>query len=166
MAIKDVTAGFERNVSDNISEYLRTTKSAIDNIIGDFKKTGASEFWEDIGFVGMSAAEKTQLKVNLNGYCESIQNIIQGFEANAKLDEVIKGDVVSEAMHTYLQSIKDLLKAYVAIMKQEINEIDEAYNNFVEKTQGSIATDVGAMAKDISSKANDIIEASSHISLE
>lgn len=55
----------------------------------------------------------------------------------------------------FIAAIKELLTAYVSTMKQEIEEADEAYQNFMQSGQ-SVAQDVNSAASEIRSNASSI----------
>lgn len=154
MSVQSVVGNFTKTVQDTISNTLHNTKGAIENIIGTVN-AHASSFW-DGGFVGMSYEEKEAFKEHLGKYVDDVQSIIDGFDANATISMAIKGKDIEPAVHDYLNSMKQLLKAYVSTVKQEIAEIDEAYENFVGQAQRSISSDVETMSSDIKNQAEKV----------
>lgn len=164
MSVKSVVGNFTQDVGDRISGFLHSTGTQIENITGALG-TSIPHFW-DGGFVGMSEAGKTELKTNLANYCKSVQDTMSKFDAYGAVSSAIKGTKVDEALHQYLASMKTLLDAYVSTMKQEIAELDEAYENFVGVTQTSIAKDVEGMSKDVASTAKNILDETDKIKLD
>ena len=164
MSVKSVVGNLEHGINDSISTALRSAKQLVDQAVGDLANR-AVHIW-DGGFIGMSYDGVGNLKASLKKYCETIQEQIDKFNANAEIDKAIKGTVIEYAMHQYLDSVKDLLKAYVSTLKQEIAELDEAYANFVVTTQASISRDVEAVASDITKEAQEITNESGNIKLD
>jgi hypothetical protein len=164
MSVKSVVGNLSRNVGDKISSYHSIGQSIIEKTLSHLG-TRASNIW-DGGFVGMSASGVEDLKKNMDKYCNDVQDIVKYFDANAVISEAIKGTEIEAAIHQYLNSIKELLMAYVGTMRQEIAEINEAYENFVVTTQGNISKDVEGVASDITSEAEKITGEAGNIKLD
>ena len=152
MSIRSTVGNITHSVKDTLSSTLTTAKTQIENIVGN-TTTSLSNIWSG-GFTGMSETGIADLKTQLTSYCKEIQDLIDGFDQTGDITSALKGDA-QEAASDFIAAIKTLLQAYVSTMKQEIDEADEAYNNFVASGK-SIATDVKDAATDIRSNASSI----------
>lgn len=152
MSIRSTIGNITRNVQDTLSTTLTTAKTQIENIVGS-TTTSLSNIWSG-GFTGMSETGIAELKTQLTNYCQEIQDIIEGFDQTGDITSALKGEVQTSA-YDFIAAIKTLLEAYVSTMKQEIEEADEAYQNFLTSSQ-SIAQDVNDAASDIRSNASSI----------
>ena len=150
--IRSAVGNIGHNIMDNLSSVLTTAKTQIENIIGG-ATTSLTNVW-DGGFVGMSASGKDELKNNLENYCNRIQAIIDGFNHEGDISSAFKGDI-EVAAKDFVAAIKELLQAYVSTMRQEISELEDAYNSFIAASSG-VAQDVHDAAQDIRSNADSI----------
>lgn len=150
--IRSSIGNIGHNVMDSLSSVLTTSKTQIENIVGG-ATTSLSNVWSG-GFTGMSETGVAELKTQLTTYCENIQALIDGFDQTGDITSALKGEV-QNAAYDFIAAIKTLLQAYVSTMKQEIDEVEEAYQNFVNSGR-SIAQDVQAAASDIRSNASSI----------
>lgn len=152
MNIRSTSGNILHNVQDNLSSALISGKTAIENIVGT-ATTSLSNIWGG-GFTGMSKEGIEELKTSLNKYCQEIEELIGGFDQNGDITMALQGDTQTAA-YDFIDAIKQLLQAYVSTMRQEIDEADEAYNNFAMSSQ-SISQDVESAAQDIRSNASQI----------
>ena len=154
MSVQSVVGNITHDIGDGADIVLNQVRGRVEALIGSIG-TGIGSIW-DGGFVGMSLDGKEEFKTQLGKYITDVQAIIQNFNANAQIDTAIKGTQIEPAVHNYLDSMKRLLEAYVSMLKQALFEIDEAYENFVVKTQGSISSDVEQMSSDIKQQAEQV----------
>ena len=152
MSIRSALGNISHNVNDVLSTVLSTSKIQVENIIGT--STTSLSNVSSGGFTGMSESGLAELKTHLTSYCEEVQGIIGEFDQTGDITSALKGEAQTAA-YDFIASIKELLQAYVSTMKQEIEEIDEAYNNFINASQ-SIATDTRNDADEIRSNASSI----------
>ena len=152
MAIKSTLGNMSYSVQDTLSSILTTTKTQIGNIVGSVS-TSLSNIWQG-GFTGMSESGFAELKTQLSNYCNDVQGLIDGFDQTGDITSALKGDVQTAA-YEFIGAIKELLKAYVSRMRQEISEADEAYANFLQSSQ-SISQDVQSAAQEIRTNASQI----------
>lgn len=152
MSIKSTIGNITHSVGDNLSSVLNTARTQIENIVGTATTT-LSNVWSG-GFTGMSESGISELKTQLSNYCEEVQGLIDSFDQTGDITSALKGEVQTAA-YDFIAAIKTLLQAYVSTMRQEIDEVEEAYQNFMKSGQ-SIATDVQSAASDIRSNANSI----------
>ena len=159
---------FEHSTSDLISQTLIKEKSAIEEIcygIAGRIKYGDADFWRG-GFIGMSEAGKEELKSAIRTYIENIQEAISIFDTHYSIKEGIKGTAINEALDDFIRSVKMLLQSYVDLLKQELGEINDAYDNFVTKTQGVIKEDIGQMSGYITDNANRIMDEAKNLDMK
>lgn len=152
MNVRSTIGNIMHNVQNNLASSLIASKIQNENIVGS-TITSLSNLWSG-GFTGMSESGIAELRTQLANYCEEVQAIIEGFDQTGDITAALKGDVQTAA-YDFIAAIKTLLQAYVSTMKQEIQEVDEAYQNFIISGQ-SIAQDVNEAASDIRSNANSI----------
>lgn len=152
MSIRSTVGNLTHSVQDTLSTALNTAKTQLENIVGSTTTT-LSNVWSG-GFVGMSEAGFEDLKTQLTNYCQDIQDIITGFDEKGNIEVALKGELQTAAAD-FIAAIKELLTAYVSTMKQEIEEADEAYQNFMQSGQ-SVAQDVNSAASEIRSNASSI----------
>lgn len=152
MSIRSTVGNIQHNVGDIISGAHNTARTQLSNIVGS-AQTALTNVWSG-GFTGMSDTGIAELKTQLTNYCQEVQDIISGFDQTGDITSALKGEP-QDAAYEFIEAIKELLQAYVSTMKQEIDEMDEAYNNFVQSGT-SIASDVRSHANDIRTDANSI----------
>lgn len=152
MSIRSTVGNIAHNVQDRLASVLSSERTKIENIVGT-TTTSLSNIWSG-GFTGMSETGIADLKTNLTNYCQKIEDLIGEFDQTGDITSALKGDVQTAA-YDFIAAIKTLLQAYVSTMRQEIDEVDEAYRNFVASGQ-SISQDVNAAADDIRSSASSI----------
>lgn len=149
MSIQSVVGNIQHKVGETIDSTLGTARTTWENIVGGVT-TGFTNLWSG-GFVGMSEGEIGNLKTALQTYCDEIQGIIDGFDQRGDITDAYKGEI-QNAAYEFIAAVKELLKAYVAQMKKELSEIDEAYANFQASSQ-SVAQNVTSDAEQIRSNA-------------
>ncbi len=150
--IRSTVGNITHNVQDTISSVLNTASIKMENIVGTVQ-TGLTNMFSG-GFIGMSADGMAELTNILRNYCEEVQGIISGFDQTGDITSALKGDV-QDAAYDFIAAIKQLLEAYVSRMLQEIDEANQAYENFMKSGQ-SISQDVQTAAQDIRSNADEI----------
>lgn len=152
MSIRSTVGNFSHNVSDNISTALNTAKTQFSNIVGT-AKTGLSSVWAG-GFVGMSDSGFSELDTAITNYIAEVQDIINGFDETGDISSAFQGEL-QEAAYDFIEASKETLTAYVSFLKQDQEEMKEAYENF-KLAASSVASDVRANAESIRSNANSI----------
>ena len=147
--IRSTTGNITHNAPDNMASNLSNSKQFVESVIG---KIGMqfTQLWSG-GFRGMSEQGIAELKTQITKYCESVQDVINSFDQTGDITSALKGEVQTAA-YDFIAAIKELLQAYVSTMRQEIQEVQEAYDNFV-KAGSSIASDVRSNADDVRSDA-------------
>lgn len=106
------------------------------------------------GFAGINEEGINTLNSNLDGYCQEIQDIINGFDETGDITSALKGRI-QEAAQEFIKAIKDLLTAYVSTIKKEQDEALDAYRRYSEQTE-ELSTKVEADADDIRAQAQQI----------
>src|SRR5574344_77442 len=123
--IRDTVGQLSRSFHDIISEALGKGNTIVNNTVGTVN-TGFSNIWAG-GFTGMSKSGMEELKTSLTTYVKEVQEIIDGFDQTGDITSALKGDVQTAA-YDFIAAIKELLKAYVSLLRQEIEQADKAYN--------------------------------------
>ena len=106
MAINDSTTSFGSYKYEDIASKLSSTNSVVSTAIGDLLGEGDSLFSlaENLyegGFAGMSSSGKDDLKNHIISYVNELQDIIDGYDANADLTAGLQ----KEAKHNKLLQI-------------------------------------------------------------
>ncbi len=162
MSIRSVTNNTISTVGDSIATLVTNAKSAISNIVGT-ATTGIGNLYSG-GFVGMSREGIEQLNTAVENYCQTIEEAIKEFNDEASRADAYAGEI-SDAVHAYVEGMKEILSAYVSTMRKDQEEAAKAFNEFHSQEQ-SIAQDVSSDAADIKSNAESIRVESSKIALE
>lgn len=152
MSVQSSISTFTYSVEDKISVALRTGKNTILNAVGTLTTKAGSLF--NGGFVGMSDSGFESLKNAIKKYCEDLQTTINGYNSDADITGALKGDT-QVAAQEFIEAIKGLLDAYISTIKQEIDEAQEAYENF-KSSSASIKSNVVSDAEQIRSDAKSI----------
>mgnify|MGYP002766456916 FL=1 len=152
MSIKSTVGNIQHNIGDTASTILTQGKSMLANIVNS-TTTGFKSVWSG-GFTGMSRDGFMELASQLNGFCNEIDELINGFDQEGDITLALKGDPQTAA-YDFIDAVKHLLVAYVSQMRRELGEMEEAYNNFIASGQ-SIASDVNNAASEIKSNAEQI----------
>ena len=151
-SIRSTLGNIQHTIQDKLASTLNAARTQMQNIVGSIS-TALSNLWSG-GFTGMSEAGISELKTQLTRYCDEVQALISSFDQTGDITSALQGEP-QQAAYEFIDAIKQLLQAYVSTMKQEIAEVDEAYNNFIASGQ-SISQDVRNSASDIRSNANSI----------
>lgn len=152
MAIRNANDRFNRTFTDGMALVLEDSRNRIANVVGSVKKSIGNIF--NGGFAGMSEAGMSELASEINKYCKRIEAKIAEFNEHGDIEVALKGDVQVAALD-FVAAIKELLRAYVSTMRQEITEAKEAYQNFLAAGR-QISQDIQSDAGEIRSNASDI----------
>lgn len=152
MSIISRAGDLVRHTENGILTALGTASNRFKDIVGS-ANVGLTNIWSG-GFAGMSETGLIELKNQLTSYCNDIQDLIGSFDQTGDISTALKGEVQTAA-YEFIGAVKELLQAYVSRMRQEIAEVDEAYQNFMTGAK-SISQDVKADASDIRSNASSI----------
>lgn len=152
MSVKSAVSNLVHDVDDNLSSALRTAKTTMQNIVGNVK-TSLSNVWSG-GFAGMDKNGIYELRTQIGNYCNDIQSIINEFDVDGNIEVALKGDL-QLAAQDFIKATKEILNAYVSTIKEELDVVDEAYDNY-SKSAAQIKTDVTADADQIRSDAKKI----------
>lgn len=161
MAINDSTTSFGSYKYEDIASKLSSTNSAVSTAIGDLLGEGDSLFSlaENLyegGFAGMSSSGKDDLKNHIISYVNELQDIIDGYDANADLTAgLAEGSQAQQAASDFIVDIKLLIDAYISQLKTYASDLDTIYENY-QHADESIGTDVGTAAESIKNAASDI----------
>lgn len=151
MAISNVDVG--QSSAQNITEIIGQASTNIDGIVGEAK---FSIFSAGADFAGMDSKNIPAFHAAVDKYREGIQGIIEKFTAisESQMGTTYKGDV-AEAASNFLESMKVLLRKYVAAIDIEKKEITDANTRWLEAA-GTIASNVTSDSDQIRSAANGI----------
>lgn len=152
MSVRSTVGNITHSVDDVVSNALSGARTALENIVGNVS-TSLSNIWSG-GFVGMSESGMQELCAQIENYCQSIEDSISQFDEKGNIENALKGDVQVAAVD-FIAAVKELLQEYVGTMRQEINESEEAYDNFIQSGK-SISQDVETAANDIRGTADSI----------
>ena len=150
MAINDVTSGFTYTNQD-IAGIVSQAKSSVDSIVSNVKLDKGGKL---MSFAGMDANNIPLFEKAIDDYRANIAEIINGFNASAKTEGAFKGDV-SEAVTTFLGSVKALLVRYAEVIKAEKKEIRTAMENYISGAK-TLSANISADSDAIRSAANGI----------
>lgn len=142
------------DASIDVSSILNDSRSAMEATVGEVTNSLANINLYSGGFTGMSKEGMESLKSALTTFCNNIQDTISNFKQDGDISSALKGQT-QEAAIDFIEQIKSLLQAYVSLMRAEIAEADEAYENFMN-VEKSISSDVQSTAQDIRSNASKI----------
>lgn len=149
MSIQSTIGNFTKNAGENARSILSKASNAINGLIGT-ATTGVNSIWSG-GFAGIDEKNIDSLKQAIKSYCDNIDSIINGFNEQANLEIAYKGRVQQEAQE-FLKSMKELLIAYVSLMKQSFADLDEALLNY-QNASGELAGQISSNAQDIRQQA-------------
>lgn len=152
MSIQSALGNIVSGVTNDLQGLLTAAKAKLEGIVGGIA-TSMTNLW-DGGFAGIDENNFDTLKAALESYCNSIDEIIRGFDQTTNLDVAYKG-AINEAANDFVDSVKEILTAYVSTMRRNIAEADTAFQNYAQAAQ-SIAQDVKSDAADIRSEAQNI----------
>lgn len=161
MAVNDATGVINHN-DRNIAEQISSTSGDVEGTVGGggggFNPVGffSSMFGGgNVDFAGMDSDNLATFESAVDNYRDNIQSTIDVFNPDADMEEALKGDVAT-AVHEFLDSIKTLLKAYVAAIDAEKLEIREANENYLAAAS-SVAGDITGDSDSIRSAANGLV---------
>lgn len=152
MSVKSALDNIQHSVEDNISSVLATGRTTFSNIVGS-ATTSLTNIYSG-GFTGMSETGLAELKQAIDSYCNDIEEIISSFNQEGDISSAFRGNI-KDAAYDFIETVKELLQAYVSTTRQELKELDEAYQNFLAADK-SVSVDVLNDASDIRSNANSI----------
>lgn len=152
MSIQSALGNITANAFNDLQTLISGAKTKLQGIVGGIE-TALTNIW-DGGFAGIDENNLDTLKDALNAYCNSIDEIILGFDQTTNLDVAYKG-AINEAANDFVDAVKEILTAYVSTMRRNIAEADTAFANYKQAAQ-SIAQDVKSDAADIRSEAQKI----------
>lgn len=150
MAISDVSGGYQ--VSDkNVDEIVKNASDKIDGIVGA-TAGGLSVVGAD--FAGMDRKNISTFMDAINTYRSNTQAIVDGFDAEASMDDAFKGQMAT-GVRAFLQSVKELLKKYVEVIDAEKTMLEEASTKYFEAAS-EIGQSATSDSDSIRSQANGI----------
>lgn len=152
MSLKTFTENLGNGIANRVNQAVTHAKSAIGNIIGTAKASFTS-IW-DGGFAGISEQGIEELKNALKQYCAAIEDHIASFNTAVPTEGAFAGPI-RDASVDYLESIKDLLKAYVSTMKVNLDDLDAAFAAYM-KQSNELAANIRSDAESIRSQAAQI----------
>lgn len=154
MALRADLGNTVKGIGDRISTFINTAKNTVETTIGTVTSHVGS-IWSG-GFSGMSEAGKEDLKTAMQQYINTVNDIINGFNAEGQIDNALKGTELETGVHEFLNSMKKLFTAYVEALKLEQDELEEAYNTWVNKNQGSLVTQIQSDKQEIEKAAANV----------
>lgn len=152
MSIQSAVGNITSNVTNDLQSLLITAKTNIQNIVGSVS-TGLSAIWSG-GFAGIDENNFEILKNALIKYCDDLDEHINGFNQEGRLQIAYKG-AIQEAANEFVIAVKDILTAYVSTMRRNIAEADTAFQNYKQAAQ-SIAQDIRSDAQAVRDEASKI----------
>lgn len=148
--IGNITAG----VGNAVDGGLAWASSRLESLVGTVK-AGLGNIWGG-GFAGISKDKiDADLIPALERYCETIEDSINQFNADADVTSSFAGPELAPAVKDFVSAIKELLKAYVSTMRKEIASVNSAYEQYTTGSQ-SVASNVSTNAQDIRSAASEV----------
>ena len=132
-----------KNIFENAGNVLTNIASGIGTFVADV--------W-DGGFVGVSDFEA--LKAAITEYSNRTKTMIDEYNANADLDQALKGEAAA-ALQEFIVQTKALLEAYVALVEKWNAELDEYLTNY---SQGdtNLASNVSEDAAKVAAEAQNV----------
>lgn len=152
MSIRSTVGSITHNLGNDINSAISTGRTLMENIVGS-TSTQLSNIWGG-GFTGMNHDEIGNLRDHLWFYASEVEELINSFNEEGDISISLKGDAQIAAIE-FIKAVKQMLQAYVSTLKQEISEIDEAYQNFLT-ANSSVASDVQSAADEIRQNAQQI----------
>ncbi len=138
----------------NIADVFASAKVKRDMIMSTFQTNLKRVFGG--GFAGISEQGVAELKQQIDTYCQDISDLINGFNVDGDISVALKGSV-KDAAFEFIVAIKELLVAYVDAMKVEKDDLQRAYDEYVQKT--------GEISQGVSGKAQEIRDAAKNVTL-
>ena len=150
MGIQAIIGDVQSTLGQVLTSIYDNATSLISGFAGQIG-TFVANIW-DSGFAGVSNFDS--LKAAINKYSQNIQNIVNEYNENADLDSTFKGKA-GESMHTFVQNTKTLLQAFVSLVEQWNNELDDAYAKY-QSGDTSLSASVESDAQAVAEKAQNI----------
>ena len=152
MSLQSGLGNFTAKISDSLDSIFASAKAGIENAIGSVK-SGFTNVWSG-GFSGINENGVSDLKVAIEKYCTDVETIIASFDEAGNISNALKGKI-NEAAREYIIQVKELLKAYVSNMRQNLRDLDSALEAYQQSAQ-SVAQNIQSDAQSIRDSANSI----------
>lgn len=143
-----------KGIGDRISSFINTAKNTVDNTIGTVTSRVGS-IWSG-GFSGMKESGKEELKTAMQQYITTVSDIINNFNADGEISNALKGTDLERGVHEFLASMKKLFTAYVEALKLEQDELETAYQTWVNTNQGSLVSQIEQDKADVEKAASEV----------
>lgn len=165
MAVGSGLGAVEWAKTNDSPEVIANSKTYITNLVGEMQNRslqvigGGRWFAPSLdgsndGFIGVSESGMTELTNQINTYCNNIEAHINQFATEKELEIAFKGEIKVAAVN-FVESIKKILQAYVSLMRHNINEVNEAYQNY-KKGDVAISGTVTSDADQIRANAESV----------
>lgn len=150
MGLQSLIGDVKSTVGNGITSALESAWGAITGVtsgIGTF----VANIW-DGGFAGVSDFEA--LKAAVNSYSDGVQEIVDQYNVNADLESTFKGQA-GEELKTFITATKNLLNAYVGLVKQWNKELDDAYTKY-QSGDTTLQSNVASDAQEVEKAAQNV----------
>ncbi len=117
-------------------------------LLGGFPST-------NMDFGGISEEGKNALDQSIKDFRTKITDLISTFNDEAEISKAFKGTALTDAIHSMLGDVKDLLNSYVDLMQKDQNDLDTALENW-KNADTSVKNLADSAAQDIRTEANNI----------
>lgn len=108
-----------------------------------------------VDFGGISQTGKDELDKSIETFCNDVTDLVNQFDDKAEITKAFKGAKLEESVHDFLSSIKELLNAYVSLIRQNQDDLETAWTRWQEADQ-SVQSLASSAAQDIRTEANSI----------
>jgi len=132
MSLQSYVGDITHNIGTTVNDLLNQAQNGLKQINGSVQ-TALSTIWSG-GFAGISESGLQNVERAIDTYIASIQQIINEFKPEGDIEIALKG-APHDAAVNFIASVKQLLDAYVSTMRNEKNEMWEAYNNYKKAGQ-------------------------------
>ncbi len=157
MSIKSYVGNVVRNVENQI-DNVKTKASSVVSKFGATATSFTSKF--SGGFTGMSESGFQQLQQSIETYVSGLESDLEtACNTNkAKIDKGYKGTNIEAAVSEYIEAERDLFKAYVNSIRQEINDASKAYRELGKTINSDIVNDIDADTAEVKNDAQSMID--------
>lgn len=106
-------------------------------------------------FGGISEEGKNALDQSIKDFRTKITELISNFNDEAEISKAFKGTALTDAIHSMLGDVKDLLNSYVDLMEKDQKDLETAMENW-RNADASVKNLADSAAQDIRTEANAI----------
>lgn len=152
MSLQSYVGDITHNIGTTVNDLLNQAQNGLKQINGAVQ-TSLSTIWSG-GFAGISESGLQNVEKAIDIYISNVQAIINEFKPEGDIEIALKG-APHDAAVSFIASVKELLDAYVSTMRNEKNEMWEAFNNY-QKAGQNISQQVTQDADQIRSNADSI----------